>query len=65
VDGISTLRRRGWLEQHTIQQQLLVSWEYCPLSNIYAGCNFVDFNRWDNLTENLQLFAKINYLWTL
>ncbi len=54
----------GWSSTQ-FSNSLLVSWEYCPLSNIYAGCNFVDFNRWDNLTENLQLFAKINYLWTL
>ncbi len=44
---------------------LLMTWEYSPLSNIYFGVNFIDFDRWDNISNHAQLFFKGNYLWTL
>ncbi len=44
---------------------LLLTWEYSPLSNVYVGVNFVDFDRWDNVAENTQIFFKGNYLWSL
>ncbi|MCD4829828.1 MAG: carbohydrate binding family 9 domain-containing protein [Candidatus Cloacimonetes bacterium] len=44
---------------------VLLTWEYQPLSTVYVGCNLLDFDRWDNMGDNVQAFAKMNYLWSL
>jgi len=52
-------------ESTVADTNVLLTWEYLPLSNLYVGCNLLDYNRWDNMYDNLQLFAKINYLWSM
>lgn len=44
---------------------LLFAFEYSPLSNIYVGTNFNDFSTVEQLTDNVEVFAKIGYLWRM
>lgn len=44
---------------------LLFAFEYSPLSNIYIGTNFNDFSDLDQIGDNVEIFAKISYLWRL
>jgi hypothetical protein len=44
---------------------LLLAFEYSPLSNIYLGANFKDWSGLEGIDENLELFAKVGYLWRL
>jgi hypothetical protein len=49
----------------TSNASILFSYEYRPLSNIYLGANFNDFSTMSEMDENVELFAKIGYLWRL
>jgi hypothetical protein len=44
---------------------MLFSYEYRPLSNIYVGTNFNNFSRLDQMGDNLEIFAKLSYLWRI
>ncbi|MBC8527500.1 MAG: carbohydrate binding family 9 domain-containing protein [Candidatus Cloacimonetes bacterium] len=43
----------------------LLSYEYSPLSNIYFGCNLNNISNYNNIFGDIQIFFKINYLWSL
>jgi len=49
----------------TSNASLLFAFEYSPLSNIYVGTNLNDFSTVEQLTDNVEVFAKIGYLWRL
>ena len=44
---------------------LLFAYEYSPLSNIYLGSNLNDIADIDQISDNIEIFAKIGYLWRL
>jgi hypothetical protein len=44
---------------------LLFAFEYNPLSNVYVGANFRRFSRIEEITDDMEFFAKVGYLWRL
>jgi hypothetical protein len=42
---------------------VLLTYEYCPLSNVHVGVNFNQFSTVQDMTDHLEIFLKIGYLW--
>lgn len=49
----------------TSNLSFLLAFEYSPLSNIYVGTNLNDFVDVDQIGDNVEVFAKMSYLWRL
>jgi hypothetical protein len=49
----------------TSDLSFLLAFEYSPLSNIFIGTNLNDFVDVDHIGDNVEIFAKISYLWRL
>ena len=52
-------------EEKTSDASILFAYEYSPLSNLYIGTNFKEFSRLEDLGRDIEIFAKIGYLWRL
>jgi hypothetical protein len=60
---------RGIYQYNSLEKRaeasVLFAYEYSPLSNIFIGTNLHDLERFGDLGDQLELFAKIGYLWRL
>lgn len=52
-------------QETTWSTSTLFVWEYAPLSYMYLGVNFNNFDGFTNFSDETQIFLKINYLWMI
>ena len=66
---IQSMFIRGIYQYNSLDESscmsFLFAFEYSPLSNIYVGTNLNDFTDIDQIGDNVEIFAKMSYLWRM